>query len=129
MGTTSAFGEGDASHYKKHHMAVKSLGITETVYIGDKVSGNCRDGEVLVLRCQKGVWIAWDSSPSPNGDRCNCRQAVFRLSTGDKPSSVFPRPGEYVWDVNSGASKIDGSPDCWDSDITFEVRERNESDE
>ena len=40
MGTTSAFGEGDASHYKKHHMAVKSLGITETVYIGDKVSGN-----------------------------------------------------------------------------------------
>ena len=124
MVSTSAFGEGNASHYKKHCLEVKSLSTTEMVYIGDKGSEHSRVGEVLVLRCYQGVWTAWDSSLGPNGQKWNCRQAAFRLSKRNEQSSVFPRPGEYVWDVNSGASKIDGSPDCWELDaLTFEVRE------
>ena len=128
---------GAICYTKERLEVVHSLGsmhcTTETnewVYIGDKGSENARPGEVLVLRFYEGVWTAWDSSLGPNGQKWNCRQAAFRLSETNKQSPVFPRPGPYVWEVNSGASNFPGSPESWEGEtLTLEVRETNDRDE
>ena len=128
MGSTTAFREDNASHYTKHCLEVlysttkHPEKTTEMVYIGDKGSENSREGEVLLLRCYQGVWTAWDSSLGPDGQKWNCRQAAFRLSETNEQSSVFPWPGQYVWELNSGASDLSGSPECWEGEtLTLEV--------
>ena len=77
IGTQKAFKRNYAFPYEKKQIA------SETVYVCTKGSEKARSDEVLVLRCEKETWTAYDSAVSADGSTLQCRQPVFRCLDTD----------------------------------------------
>ena len=112
IGTKKAFEKDYAFPYEK-----KEIG-SETIYVCTKGSEWARTGEVLVLRCVTGTWIAFDSAVSADGLALQCRQPVFRCLATD----ITP-PGGYTWQTNYAASPNDaGLAVDWQGALWAEAR-------
>ena len=92
IGTRTAYDKGYAYLYKKQNID------NETVFVCTKGSDYAEGNEVLVLRCESGVWIAYDSSVT--GNELICRQQVFRSHDGD-----ITKAGMHEWQMNTNANK------------------------
>ena len=77
IGTQKAFQRNYAFPYEK-----KQIG-SETIYVCTKGSEWARRDEVLVLRCERGTWTAFDSAVSAGGSTLQSRQPVFRCLATD----------------------------------------------
>ena len=77
IGTKKAFENNYPFAYEK-----KEIG-SETIYVCTKGSEWARTNEVLVLRCEAGIWTAFDSAVSADGLTLQCRQPVFRCLATD----------------------------------------------
>ena len=113
IGTKKAFAGNYPFPYVKREIG------EEKIYVCNKGSGFARDGEVLVLRRQMGIWTAFDSSVGDeNGGTLYCRQPVFRC-VGEN----ITKPGYYNWETNSRANfEDDASMPNWESGIWAETR-------
>ena len=89
IGTKKAFEKNYAFPYEKQQIGL------ETVYVCNKGSEWARSNEVLVLRCEMGIWTAFDSATSADGLTLQCRQAVFRCLSTD-----ITEPGWHKWETN-----------------------------
>ena len=96
VGTKKAFQKNYAFPYQK-----KQIG-SETIYVCTKGSEWARRDEVLVLRCDRGTWTAFDSAVSADGSTLQCRQPVFRCLATD-----ITQPGWHTWQTNYAASPND----------------------
>ena len=92
IGTRKAFEKNYPFPYEK-----KKIG-SETIYVCTKGSQWARSNEVLVLRCDKGSWTAFDSAVTANGTTLQCRQPVFRCRKTDPFE-----PGWHEWEINADA--------------------------
>ena len=72
----------------------------ETIYVCKRGSEYCLEGEVLVLRRSEIGWTAFDGRYIPQRRVLHLRQAVFRCLNAD-----ITKPGSYVWQANSEASR------------------------
>ena len=96
IGTKEAFEKNYTFPYEK-----KQIGL-ETIYVCNKGSEWARSNEVLVLRCEMGIWTAFDSAISADGSSLLCRQPVFRcLGTN------ITEPGWHKWQTNVVAGPHD----------------------
>ena len=112
IGTKTAFKNDYAYAYEKRQID------SETVYVCTKGSEWARTNEVLVLRYVTGIWIAYDSSVSPDGLPHQCRQAVFRCLATD-----ITQPGRHKWQTNYAASRTNaGSAENWHGELWCETR-------
>ena len=93
IGTTKAFENKYPFPYEKRQIA------GETIYICNKGSDWARSDEVLVLRCERGIWTAYDSAVNAAELTLNCRQPVFRCLETD-----ITQPGWHKWQTNYAAS-------------------------
>ena len=93
IGTQKAFEKNYAFPYEKKQIA------SETVYVCTKGSEKARSDEVLVLRCEKETWTAYDSAVSADGSTLQCRQPVFRCLATD-----ITQPGWHKWETNYAAN-------------------------
>ena len=96
IGTKKAFQKNYPFPYQK-----KQIG-SETIYVCTKGSEWARPNEVLVLRCERGMWTAFDSAVSADGVTLQCRQPVFRCLATD-----ITQPGWHQWQTNYAASPTD----------------------
>ena len=112
IGTKNAFKKNYAYAYEKRQMG------SETCYVCTKGSEWAYPNEVLVLRYVGGIWIAYDSSLSPDGLPRQYRQPVFRCFATD-----ITQPGPYKWEINHAASLTNGSSaENWHGDLWAETR-------
>ena len=112
IGTKKAFEKNYPFPYEKRQIG------SETIYVCTKGSEWARTNEVLVLRCVTGIWIAYDSSVSPDGLPHQCRQPVFRSFATD-----ITQPGWYKWQTNHAASPTNaGFAEDWHGDLCAETR-------
>ena len=112
IGTQKAFKNKYAYAYEKRQME------SETVYVCNKGSEWACPNEVLVLRYVGGIWIAYDSSLSPDGLPRQYRQPVFRCFATD-----ITQPGPYKWEINHAASLTNvSSAENWHGDLWAETR-------
>ena len=93
IGTTKAFQNKYSFPYEKRQIA------GETIYICNKGSDWARSDEVLVLRCESGIWTAYDSAVNAAELKLYCRQPVFRCLETD-----ITQPGWHKWQTNYAAS-------------------------
>ena len=93
MATKKAFEKNYPFPYEK-----KQIG-SETIYVCTKGSEWARRNEVLVLRCERGTWTAFDSAVSADGLTLQCRQPVFRCLATD-----ITQPGWHDWQTNHVAA-------------------------
>ena len=112
IGTCKAFEGGYAYAYEK-----KELG-TETIYVCTKGSEWARNEEFLVLRCEGGIWTAYDAAFGPDGVTAQCRQPVFRCVATD-----ITQPGWHKWETNRVASSANTVGDFeWRGALHAETR-------
>ena len=71
----------------------------ETVYVCTKGSEWARAGEVLVPRCDMGIWTAYDGAVLADTSTLNLRQPVFQCLATD-----ITQPGWHTWQMNEAAS-------------------------
>ena len=91
---------------------------SETIYVCTKGSEWARADEVLVLRCDKGIWTAFDSALNADGSTLQCRQPVFRCLATD-----ITQPGWYKWETNWAADRNgDGLTIDWQGGLWAETR-------
>ena len=113
IGTLKAFEKNDAFTYEKQQIN------SEIIYICNKGSKWARTNEVLILRCQQGTWIAFDSDVNADGKTLQCRQAVFRCRDG----ADMTEPGWHCWEINDIASPNDtGVSVDWQTEVWAETR-------
>ena len=112
VGTKKAFQKNYAFPYQK-----KQIG-SETIYVCTKGSEWARRDEVLVLRCERGTWTAFDSAVSADGSTLQCRQPVFRCLATD-----ITQPGLHKWETNYVADPMGaGLSVDWQSAVWAETR-------
>ena len=112
IGTRNAFNNNYAFLYEKRKFG------DETLYVCSKGSEWARADEVLVLRCERGTWTAYDSALTASGGTLLRRQAVFRCFATD-----ITQPGPYKWEINHAASLTNGSSaENWHGDLWAETR-------
>ena len=113
VGTKTAFQRGYAYPYTR--MEIDS----ETIYVCDKGSDYAKKDEVLVLRCEDGIWTAYDSAvKKTHKKRLTCRQPVFRCLHTD-----ITRAGWHEWQMNYAASTNgEGVPPDWQGALQAETR-------
>ena len=112
IGTKKAFENNYAFPYQRRVID------SETIYVCSKGSQWARDNEVLVLRCESGIWTAYDSAVSADRSTLQCRQPVFRCLAGDITS-----PGWHEWQTNENASPHDnGLAADWQGALMAETR-------
>ena len=112
IGTKKAFQKNYPFPYQK-----KQIG-SETIYVCTKGSEWARTNEVLVLRCERGMWTAFDSAVSADGVTLHCRQPVFRCLATD-----ITQPGWHEWQMNYNASPDDaGLAADWQGALRAETR-------
>ena len=112
IGTRKAFEKNYPLPYEK-----KKIG-SETIYVCTKGSQWARSNEVLVLRCEKGIWTAFDSAVTANGTTLQCRQPVFRCLETD-----ITQPGWHEWQTNAAAdANGDGLSVEWQGALRAETR-------
>ena len=112
IGTTKAFENNYAFEYEKKQIN------DETIYVCTKGSEWARTNEVLVLRCEAGIWTAFDSAVSADGLTLQCRQPVFRCLATD-----ITQPGWHTWQTNYAASPNDaGLAVDWQDALWAETR-------
>ena len=112
IGTKKAFKNNYAFPYEK-----KQIG-SETIYVCTKGSEWARPNEVLVLRCEREIWTAYDSDVIADGLTLQCRQPVFRCLATD-----ITQPGWHNWQTNHAASPNDaGLAVDWHGALWAETR-------
>ena len=112
IGTDNAFRGDNAYTYEKRQIG------DETIYVCTKGSAWARTNEILVLRCERGTWTAFDSDVSADGSTLQCRQAVFRCCAKD-----ITQPGWHEWQTNYAASPNDaGLAVDWQGALSAETR-------
>ena len=112
IGTKKAFDKNYPFPYKKKQIE------SETIYVCSKGSEWARTNEVLVLRCEEGIWTAFDSAVSADGVTLQCRQPVFRCLAAD-----ITVPGWHEWQMNENASPDDnGLAADWQGALMAETR-------
>ena len=106
IGTQKAFEKNYAFPYEKKQIA------SETVYVCTKRF------YVLVLRCEKDIWTAYDSAVSADGSTLQCRQPVFRCLDTD-----MTQAGWHEWQINYAAkANDDGLAPNWQGALRAETR-------
>ena len=93
IGTRKAFENNYPFAYEKRQIG------SERIYVCTKGSEWARTDEVLVLRCETGIWTAFDSAVSADGTTLQCRQPIFRCSATD-----VTQAGWHQWQTNYAAS-------------------------
>ena len=112
IGTRKAFEKNYPFEYQKKEID------SETVYICTKGSEWAHINEVLVLRCEMGIWTAVDSEVSADGMTLQCRQPVFRCLATD-----ITEPGWHTWETNHAATPDSaGSEVDWQGALWAETR-------
>ena len=112
IGTKKAFDQNYPFPYQRR------LIDSETIYVCSKGSQWARGNEVLVLRCERGIWIAYDSAVSADGSTLQCRQPVFRCLATD-----ITQPGWHNWQTNYAADPNDaGLAVDWQGALWAETR-------
>ena len=112
IGTTKAFEKNYPFPYEKRQIA------SETIYVCTKGSEWARRNEVLVLRCERGTWTAFDSAVSADGLTLQCRQPVFRCLATD-----ITQPGLHNWQTNYAANPDNaGLEEDWQGALWAETR-------
>ena len=112
IGTKKAFDQNYPFPYQRRQID------SETIYVCSKGSQWARGNEVLVLRCERGIWTAFDSAVSADGSTLQCRQPVFRCLATD-----ITQPGWHTWQINYAASRdVAGLVVDWEGALSAETR-------
>ena len=112
IGTQKAFQKNRACSYEQRIIDA------ETIYVCNQRSRWALADEFLVLRCEHGIWTAYDSALSADKSILQCRQAVFRCRTTN-----ITQEGWHEWETNADAdSRGAGVAPNWQGGLLAETR-------